>query len=713
MSALHALAARLGILDQYIDQTGREMRHTSDATRVALLDAMGVDASSESRIRRALLALDEREQREILPPVRVVRESEAWDRTLRFRIPDTVASPNAETRVEYTCTLEDERGECTTFAGAVDRHSADVVDVGLAPLVGAGYYRLHLALAGRGAHAEARQMLVVAPHACVTPTGKRFGIEANLYSVRSATNWSIGNLDDLARLGEWSAAHGAAFVGINPLHALRNRGAAISPYSPVSRLYRNPAYLHIESIPELAHSDDARALLESDPVRAELAALRAGDRVEYQRATRLARPILEALHRGFVAAHPSAGDPRRAAYDRYVAREGEMLTAHATFCALDEHCSALGIAGGWQSWPREFRVPASPAVAQFRAQHATRVDFHRWIQFELDRQLEHAAQRGRDAGLTVGLYQDLAVGSSGDGSDAWVYQHLFLSGADVGAPPDAYATDGQNWGLPPISPHHLHADAYAYWIALVRASLRHAGALRIDHALGMFRQFWIPAGRPGREGAYVRFPANDLLGILALESARHRAIIIGEDLGTVPPDVPPTLRSWGILGCRVMLFERESDGAFRPASAYEPLSLVTADTHDMPPLEGYWKGRDLEIGLTRRDDAALAPARAARARDRAALVDLLTAEGNLAPGSDGASGPELIGAVHRFLCSTPAALVGLALDDLAGETEPVNMPGLAEDRYPSWTRRMRMPIESLDSSPTVRESLVCHRGAKQ
>ena len=713
MSLLHALAARLGILDEYVDQTGRETRHTSDATRVALLAAMGVDASSESHIRQALLALDEREQREILAPVRVVRESEAWDRTLRFRIPDTVAPPNADTRIEYACTLEDERGQCTTFAGAVDRHAADVVDVGLAPLVGAGYYRLHLALRGRGAHAEARQTLVVAPRTCVTPTGKRFGIEANLYSIRSATNWSVGNLDDLATLAEWSAAHGAVFLGLNPLHALRNRDAAISPYSPVSRLYRSAAYLHIESIPELAHSDEARALLASDSLRTELAQLRAGDRVEYERATGLARPVLEALHRTFVAAHTSPDDPRRAAYDRYVTREGDTLGAHATFCALDEHFTALGVTGGWRAWPRPFGVPASPEVAQFRAEHRDQVDLHRWIQFELDRQLERAAQRGRVAGLAIGLYQDLAVGSSGDGSDAWAYQHLFLSGADVGAPPDAYATEGQNWGLPPISPHQLHADAYAYWIALLRASLRHAGALRIDHALGMFRQFWIPAGRPGRDGAYVRFPTNDLLGILALESARHRAIIVGEDLGTIPPEVPPTLRSWGVLGSRVMLFEREADGAFRPAASYEPLSLVTADTHDMPPLDGYWHGRDLELGLTRRDDPALGPARAARVRDRAALVDRLTTDGILPPGSDGLPGPALTAAVHRFLCSAPAALVGLSLDDLAGETEPVNMPGLAHDRYPSWTRRMRMPLESLDSSPTVRESLQCDRGAKQ
>jgi len=711
VSSLEALAARLGILDRYVDQTGRETRVTSDATRVALLACMGVDASTDRGIRQALLALDERERREILPPVRVVRESDAWDRTLRFRIPDAIAPPNASARVEYACTLEDERGESTTYAGAVERHAGDVVDVGLAPLVGAGYYRLHLALSGRGARADARQTLVVAPAACVTPARKRFGIETNLYAVRSATNWSVGNLEDLAALAEWSAAHGAAFVGLNPLHALRNRGAHISPYSPVSRLYRSAAYLSIESIPELAHSAEARALLESDAVRGELAQLRAGDRAEYERATRLARPILEALHRAFAAVHAAHDDPRRAAYDAYLAREGERLTAYATFCALDDHFAALGIGGGWRTWPRPFRIPASPEVARFRAEHAERVDFHRWIQFEIDRQLERAAQRGRDAGLAIGLYHDLAVGSSGDGSDAWAYQHLFLAGADVGAPPDAYATDGQNWALPPISPHQLHADAYAYWIALLRASLRHAGALRIDHALGMFRQFWIPAGRPGRDGAYVRFPTNDLLGILALESARHRAIIVGEDLGTVPPEVPATLRSWGILGSRVMLFEREANGEFRPASSYEPLSLVSADTHDMPPLEGYWAGRDLELGLTRRDDPALAPARAARSRDRAALVHRLTVDGVLPPDSDGVPGPALTGAVHRFLCASPASLVGLSLDDLAGETDPVNIPGLDYDRYPSWTRRMRMPLESLDSSPTVRDSLQCDRGA--
>ncbi|HEY7877237.1 MAG TPA: 4-alpha-glucanotransferase [Gemmatimonadaceae bacterium] len=674
---------------------------------------MGIDASTDARAGDALRQLDDRDQRRIFAAVRVVLADEAWESTLRFRIPAEFGPPNASKHVEYECTLRDEHGENTTYAGGLRRTPGDLVDVGLAPLIGAGYYDAHLTLQVRGARREAEQLLILAPPACVTPTTPAFGIVANLYTVRSATNWSVGNLGDLARLAEWSAAHGASFVGINPLHALRNTGHDISPYSPVSRLFRSPAYLDIEAIPELAASDAARALLSSTAVRAELADLRAGTRVEYERATSLARPILEALHSTFRTHHDAADDPRRAAYERYVTREGDALTAHATFCALDEHFAP---AASWREWPAAYRVPSSPAVAEFRAAHRERVDFHRWLQFVLDDQLAHAAQRGRDAGLSMGIYQDLAIGSAPNGSDAWAYQHLFASGVTVGAPPDPLAPQGQNWGMPPISPHRLHDDRYAYWIALLRASLRHGGALRIDHVLGLFRQFWIPEGRPVHEGAYVRVPTNDLLGILALESARHRAIIVGEDLGTVPPEVPPMLRAWGIHGSRVLLFERARKGSFRRAAAYEPLSLATANTHDLPPLAGFWRGRDLELrhehGLIA-TPTEYARARAARASARRALFRRLVTDGALDAQRDpvALTGAELCAAVHRFLCATPANLVGLSLDDLTGETEPVNLPGVPPDEYPSWTRRMRVPLESLNTDPGVGAALECKRGA--
>ena len=553
-SVLQALSARLGILPRYVDVAGREHITPAD-TAVAILAAMGIDASTDHAARAALRRLDDAEQRRILEPVRVVLDADAWQSTLRFRVPAEFGPPNERHRIAYECTLTDEHQERVTYAGAVEQVAGDVVDVGLAPLVGAGYYDARLTLQSRGVLREAEQRLVVAPRACVTPARPAFGITANLYSVRSATNWSVGTLADLATLAEWSASHGAAFVGINPLHALRNRGYDISPYSPVSRLYRSAAYLDIDSVPELAESDAARALLSRDDVRAALAQLRAGDRVDYERATTLARPVLHALHRAFMAR--AAGDARRAAYDRYVAEQGDALTAFATFSALDESFAPIA---SWREWPAAYRTPSSAAVAEFRTAHREQVDFHRWIQFELDRQLRHAAERGRRAGLSIGIYQDLAIGSSSDGSDAWACQHLFLDGLTIGAPPDALAPEGQNWGLPPISPHRLHDDRYAYWIALLRAALRHGGALRLDHVLGLFRQFWIPAGRPERDGAYVRFPTNDLLGILALESARHRAVILCEDLGTLPPEFAPTLGALNIHGSSVLLFEVDADG---------------------------------------------------------------------------------------------------------------------------------------------------------
>lgn len=708
--ALAQLAARHGILPAYVDVGGQ--RHaTPDRTAIALLAAMAIDASTEARARTALRELDDRERQEMLAPVRVVVAGAEPAAMLHVRIPPELRAPNGTRRAEYMCTLRDEAGETRSWTGVVDGAPGALVDIALDPWPAPGYYDLALALHAPGLTREANQLLVVAPPACVVPEGRQFGIVANLYTVRSATNWSVGNLGDLATLAEWGAAHGAAFLGINPLHALRNRDDDISPYGPVSRLYRSAAYLDIEAIPELAASDAARALLASDAVRAELARLRAGDRVEYARATALARPILAALHETFRAERGPGAAARRAAYDRYVARGGESLTAYATFCALEEHFAP---ATSWRDWPAAYRTPSAPAVSRFRAAHAGLVDFHRWIQFALDAQLEQAARRGRAAGLSLGIYQDLAIGSAPNGSDAWAYQGLFAIGATLGAPPDPLAPTGQNWGLPPIVPHRLRDQRYAYWIALLRATLRHGGALRIDHILGLFRQFWIPDGRPGREGAYVRTATDDLLGILALESVRHHAVIVGEDLGTVPPEVAPALRRWGILGSRVLLFERARNGVFRHAGAYEPLSLATANTHDLPPLAGFWSGRDIALraayGLIP-DRRALRQARDARARTKRALLRRLVADGALRAAQPAPTAAELCAAVHRFLCSTPAALVGLSLDDLTGESEPVNLPGVTLDRHPSWTRRMRVPLEALDRTPAVRAALVCERGA--
>jgi len=662
-SALRTLALRLGILAEYVDQTGRETRSTTDETRVAIIAAMGFDATTEERATAALATLDARDHARTLAPVRVIVHDSAF-------------------------TLPSRAAEVTLERGGTWHEGAEL------PI---GYHTLTLA--------GATQSLIVVPPHCAPPVRRAMGVIANLYAVRSERGWGVGDITDLAAIAKWSGEKGASFVGVNPLHALRNRGHDISPYSPVSRLYRNPIYIDVMAVPELKDNTDARAMLDDPATQEKLAALRASTHVDYDAVWTLKRRMLELLHRTFIVRHREARSGRGRDYRKYVEDEGATLSNFATFCALEDHFASNANKSGWPQWPEEFRHPASPDVVAFRSANDNAVDFHRWLQFELDRQLASAASVARASKHGIGIYQDLAIGAAPDSADVWAFGHLFLHGVSVGAPPDGYAPQGQNWGLPPIDPRQLIEDRYAFWIALIRASLRHAGALRIDHVLGLFRQFWIPAGMPGALGAYVRFPTEDMMGILALESVRHHALIVGEDLGTVPPEVPGVLERWGILSSRVMYFERESDGRFRPASSYPKLSLTTADTHDMATITGFWTARDIELqhmaGLIPSNEQAAA-ALAHRDNERRFLVERLVAEGALKSSlAESPSNSELRGGVHRFLCSTPAALVGVYLEDLVGEREPVNLPGVSPDLFRSWTRRLSRSLEGIADDPEV------------
>ena len=688
--ALHRLAERVGILPEYVDQTGTEVRRASDETRVAFLRAMGFDASTESGIRDALERLDERDRSRILAPVRVCVLERGEPARTELRLPEA-----AGRTVAWQARLRLEEGEPRRLDGTVEIDATGGATIPLGRRIPEGYHSLHVRVSDRGAEREAEQSLIVAPRRCRAVT-RVFGVVANLYTVRSREDWGVGDLSGLGALVEWTAAEGGAFVGINPLHALRNRGWDVSPYSPVSRLFRNPIYLDPAAVP--APGAGARAPLDDAETRRERAALRASGAVEYERVMALKRRVLRSLH---------AGATPDASYQRFLETEGEPLERFATFEALVDHLGK----DDWRDWPEPFRDPRSSEVAAFRDAHAREVDFHRWLQYEVDRQLGAAAARGRRAGLGVGLYQDLAIGTAASGADVWANPHLFLEGVSVGAPPDDLAAMGQNWGLPPLDPRALRDDRYEFWIRLLRASFRHGGALRIDHVIGLFRQFWIPDGASGQDGAYVRFPADDLLGILVLEARRHGAVVVGEDLGTVPPEVRPALRARRILSSRVFYFEREGE-SFRPAAEYEPASLATANTHDLAPIAGFWAGRDIELrratGAIDSDEAVERELRG-RAAARAAMLDRLAADGALPSAQEPASGAELRGAVHAFLCGTPAAMVGLSLDDLVGETDPVNLPGVTPDRHSSWTRRLELPVEELATSPDVRAALRCRR----
>jgi 4-alpha-glucanotransferase len=721
---LHLLAQRHGILPSYIDQQGQ--RHdTPDESYVALLAALGVDAATERAAQRRIAEEDHHRSLEIIAPVQVTQAARPYIAIDASGVPDHTGP------IEWDLEIRHEDG-------TIDRASGRSPSARLPRPLPPGYHTVIVRAGPRGAAAvTAEQALIVTPRRCMQPRdviGARrvFGLLANLYTVRSSRNWGLGDCADLHSLINWSGDIGAAFVGINPLHAVANRGPDISPYNPVSRLFRNLLYLDIGALPELPQTPNAVRRIASSQMRRTLAELRATHIIDYERILQLKLGVLRLLHRTFVRIHRDGDTARGRAYRRYCQSQGRTLRDFATFAALQDHWSQQGRSSDWRRWPVAYRDCNSREVGAFRQRHRDRVEFHYYLQFALDQQLAHVAGAARRRDLPIGVYQDLAIGSAADGSDTWAFRDLFVDGVSVGAPPDNYNSAGQNWSFPPLNPQRLRARSYDYYARLLRAGLRHAGALRIDHVMGMVRQYWIPEGAPAHAGAYVRVASDDLFGILALESERAKALIVGEDLGTVPPELPPLLKRWGVLSTRVFYFERDRRGAYRPARRYPTRALVSANTHDLPPVIGFLEGRDLtqQAALGLLTDAALARAQAERANDTRAILRQLkgsasacgpkpSADGSALPGSAEAMPSttrkertrriEIRDAIHAFLARTPAALLGIALDDLAAERDAVNVPGVGVEQHPNWSRRMGRTLASLRRDPAVARSL---RGAR-
>ncbi len=689
--ALRALAARAGILPRYRDVRG-EPHETSDGTRVALLAAMGFDASGEDTARRALDDLAARERARAVPAAAVEVVGSAAASRLALRLP-AGARARVSWQLELAC--EDGASARSEGQGRVDAGGRLRLRLPVAPPAGA--HRLRVRVAGAGVDLDAEQARIVAPARCLSAEEKLagrlvFGLHVNLYSVRSARGFGVGDLSDLGALVELADAWGAAFVGTNPLHASRNRGAEVSPYSPLSRLFRNPLYLDVAEVPELARCRTAQERIAALP----LDALRRAPRLAYEEVAEAKQEILRLLHRSFLESDP-AETPRGRAYAAYVAEQGTALERFATFQALAERMAAAGRGADWRRWPKGLAHAGAPDVAAFRARSADAVAFHRFVQFELDRQLAAVAGRAR---MPIGLLGDLAVGTRPDGADPWAFPEVFASGATLGAPPDPFAPDGQDWDLAPLQPLALRERGFAFWSQLLRSAFAHCGALRLDHVMGLSRAYWVPAGRPAREGAYVRMPERELHLILALESRRAGALAVGEDLGTVPAGLASRLARRGVLSTRVLYFERDGE-RFRGARRYPERALVSANTHDLAPLAGWWSGSDLALRRAAGalpDDATLASERARREAERRALVWRLRRDGALDAGAP-VDATALARAVTRFLGRTRARLLGISLDDLVGEEEPVNLPGVAVQRHASWRRPLGVPREALRRLP--------------
>jgi len=680
---LARLATAAGIGAQWWD-VGGTLHDVSVDTKRALLGAMGLPVANTDDARSHLSWFAANHQRRRLPATAVI----AADAPSKLAIPLTTAERKPQSGLMLV-TADGMTHELPPIGAATEQNAVMAVD-GLRivqvqyplPALPAGRHRLY-----DPDHPEIDCTLIAAPSCCHWPApmaaGRRqFGVAAQLYSLRRADDCGIGDFTTLAELAVDAAAAGAATIGLNPLHALfpidRERA---SPYYPSDRRFLEPLTIDVTAIPEIQASETARRLLASHADA--IATLREQRLVDYVGVGQVKDAILHACHEAFERRDPA--DPRVREFAAFVAAGGTALGDFAVFTALSETRAGTP----WSRWPGELQKPGSAAVRAFASEHAGRVRYHLYLQWIADSQLAAAAERARAAGLTLGFYRDLAVGAAPDGAEAWSHQSLLARGATVGAPPDAFAPAGQNWGLPPAVPHVLRSSAYAAPAALFAANMRHAGGLRIDHVMGLQRLFWIPDGASAAEGAYVHYPVEDLFSVLAEESARARCFVVGEDLGTVPEGFRERLDAAAILSYRVLRFEREGE-QFLPPSRYPTRAAACTSTHDLPTIRGWWSGTDIaeRERLGQLDAAAAQHAVEERRRELDALRSAIEAQdGRPLDDEPGDQGAAVVAAAHRYVAATPSALVLLQADDLAGEIDAVNLPGTDRER-PNWRRKV-------------------------
>jgi 4-alpha-glucanotransferase len=693
--ALDQLAEKMGITPRFRDARGQTIFATEDTKR-RLLAAMGAAAENEAEAQNTLAELERQEWMRPLAPVYVVR---AGTPVVEVMLP-------ADTqRVEWRMRLEDgnERVGWSDVSGLelIAERTVDGVHLQRRRLaldddLPWGYHELTI---GAGSCP-----LIMTPGYCWLPEpmtrGRRmWGIAAQLYLLRSATDWGIGDFGDLRSLVELASAHGADVIGLNPLHAMfHDNPTHASPYSPASRLLVNILNIDVLAVPELLDCAETRDLIGSDAFHRELDACRAPHLVDYAKVAELKMKVLQAL---FHVCQDHADPSRRHAFVAFRDELGITLERSCIFLALREHFAAREPAwGDWHGWPDAYRDPASPEVAQFARDHRERVDFLAWLQWVADEQLRAAAGGAAERGMAVGLYRDLAVGADRAGAETWANPAAVVSGAQVGAPPDIHNPAGQDWGLPPFHPRALRDEGYRSFIELLRANMRHSGGLRIDHVMGLQQLYWVPQGCSPAEGAYVQYPLPDLVGILALESQRHHCLVVGEDLGTVPEGFREHMAEAKVLSYRVLYFEQDDKSAFLPPSAYPELAVAVVGSHDLPTLRGWWEGRDLDLkqslGLFPGADEA-AHQREARDRDRKELLAALRREG-LLPEDKEPDIPTLSRAAHRYLARSPSLLALAQIDDLTDEADPVNVPATS-DEHPNWRRRLSMTLEQLAARP--------------
>jgi 4-alpha-glucanotransferase len=712
---LQQLVEMRGIETQYVDAWGKPAT-IAESSKAKLLNTLGYDTSSDEKIQSQITQDIKSVWLSPLNPVQVVRNTQEIN--LAVRLPIELVND------DHTLTVTCENGdvlthqftpvdqEMTTMAHIDDVEFHEYV-VTLPLDLPLGYHDVALSADD---DEFARSRLIVAPEACYTPNeikeGKKiWGLSVQLYCVRSEKNWGIGDFSDLALLIEKAAGVGADFIGLNPIHALYPANPnACSPYGPSSRRWLNYLYIDVTAIDGY---DDAsvQTVVNSDEFKATLEHARNVEHVDYEAVAHVKLAALKAVFDVYDAKYLRKSTKQNKAFKAFVEAGGESLDMLAVYDALQSHLKAEGKdSWGWPVFPQEYKDYYNPAVAKFKSANEQDVKFYLFLQWIAAQQLELASNKATDAGMTIGLYRDLAVGVSEGSAEIWGNKDLYCTGASVGAPPDILGPLGQNWGLPPMDPRKLYEQGYQPIIDLFASNMASSGSLRIDHVMALLRLWWVVKGDNAKDGGYVYYPVDDLLGILALESHRNQSLVIGEDLGTVPEEIRSKLADNGVYSYRVFFFEQAEDGGFFSPSHYPVQSMSTLTTHDMPTLIGYWHCLDLELGK----EIGLYPTEeilqtlyADRHENKQAILDTLHGHGSIGDnvGRDvnhTGMNRELNNGMQVHMAGGSSALLSLQLEDWLEMDKPVNIPGTF-DEYPNWRRKLTENIESMFDRHDINE----------
>ncbi len=705
MEPIKQLAALAGLQDSYVHAQGH-VEHIALADQHAILAAMGYDLASPLAITEQTCALQHQPWTEVIAPVQVLAEHTPL--TLR------VQQPTARACSQWQWQIVTEQQQ--TFAGELSVATRDIIErqqladteylafnLAITIELQPGYHQLTLA----NGQDTFQQQLIITPNRCFQLQDKAIlhktmGPAIQLYALRSDRNWGIGDFVDLKNMVAPLAALGNDFMGLNPLHALYpGLPQDCSPYSPNSRLWLNTLYVALEHSPEFAECTAAQQLLQSKPFQSRLQRCRAAADVDYHAVSSLKAEMATLLYQHFKQQHLASNSERASQFNTFVEQSDPSLLQLARYQVLqtvlfqqDMHMAC------WQNFPAEYQNPHSAAVQQFAASHNDAINQQLYLQWLAQQQLAEVKAQCQQQGMAIGLYCDVAVGANSNSAESWAAPEDFLMQLSVGAPPDIMAPKGQNWGLLAYNPRTLRQKAYQPFIQLIRANMRYAGALRLDHVMALLRLWCCPPGADATAGGYISMPAEDLFAIMALESQRNHCVVIGEDLGTVPVAISQLMAKYQVMSYRVFMLEQKPGSYQQRDQTYPALALATVTTHDMPTLVGYWHEHDLAL----RHQLDLFPSAQIAANLQQLRQDekqLLCHELQLEHGNV----KQLVHNSHLYLAATPARLMAYQLEDLLLVATPVNIPGTSTE-YPNWRRKLPLEFEQAFAQSEVRELIL-------